>query len=423
MESRAEQTDCTQRQMRTNRISEVQSLRESNESNIRNSSSQFCSTTGRNAGGNLGMTRASMDQKKREIRQEIAVKMLEIRNLQGTIEGLHAGIDHSFVKLENKLKSHPENPAAVIQGHVRYFNEISQQISELNRRIAVLRSEVDKMQKILNPVQKNQEKKIGSEVNVEKFSKPRRQRNTSTTEVKSNLSVHANLEGDGHGRYVYTGSQVPASSSQSNATEASVNPAGIDPVSGIPLSSNRYSVLEYTDNTVDVDKSDADIICNEYCNENFPSEAEQKIDADQSPSGTRGKTNLSNTQTPILQESSTAVQKEISRPSVRDIVRRFEAADDGQKSEKSAQKGAKEGNAKIPCQEERISIPSHTVKVWRPREPPLFCGRSTEDVHRWVSIMRNYLTFVECSEKQKVAFISTFLREAAHECPLLYEKK
>ena len=94
--------------------------------------------------------------------------------------------------------------------------------------------------------------------------------------------------------------------------------------------------MEYTDNIVDADKSDADVICNEYFNENFPSEAEQKIDAEQSPTGTKGKTDLSNTHTPILQESSTAVQMEISRPSVREIVRGFEAADNGQKSEKSA---------------------------------------------------------------------------------------
>ena len=56
------------------------------------------------------------------------------------------------------------------------------------------------------------------------------------------------------------------------------------------------------------------------------------------------------------------VLAETSRPSVREIVRRFEAADDEQKREKSAQKVAKKRNAKIPCQEERISIPSHTVK-------------------------------------------------------------
>ena len=260
------------------------------------------------------MTRASIDQRKKEIRQTIAAKMQEIRNLQGIIEDLHAGIDHSFVKLENKLKNHPENPAVVVQGHMKYFNEVSQQISELYKRIAVLRSEMDKMQQMVTPVQKNQEMKIRSEVNMEKISKPRRQRNTFTTEVKSNLSVHASLEGEGHGRYTYTGSQVPVSSSQPNAARASVNPAVINPVSGIPLSSNRYSVLEYTDNTVEADESDADIICNEYCNENFPNEAEQKIDAEQSSTGTKGKTDLSNTPTPILQESSTAVQKKFRDP-------------------------------------------------------------------------------------------------------------
>ena len=37
--------------------------------------------------------------------------------------------------------------------------------------------------------------------------------------------------------------------------------------------------------------------------------------------------------------------------------------------------------------------------------------------------MRNYLTFVECSGKQEVAFVSTFLHEAAHEWLLLHEKE
>ena len=199
-----------------------------------------------------------------------------------------------------QIKESSRGPAAIVQGHVSYFNEISQQISELYQRIAVLRSEVDKMQKTVIPIQKNQEKKIGSGVDMEKSSKSRRRRNTLTTTVKSNLSVHANMEGDGHGRYVYTGFQVTTSSSQPDATRALVNPATINPVYGIPWSNNRYSVLEYTNNTVDADGDDADIICNKYSNENFPNEVEQKIDADQSPAGTKGETDLSNTQTPIL---------------------------------------------------------------------------------------------------------------------------
>ena len=75
MKSRVERTGCTQRQMRADRPSKLQSLRESNESNVRNSSSQFCTTSERGAGDNLGITRASMDQRKREIRQTIAARM------------------------------------------------------------------------------------------------------------------------------------------------------------------------------------------------------------------------------------------------------------------------------------------------------------------------------------------------------------
>ena len=158
---------------------------------------------------------------------------------------------------------------------------------------------MDKVQQRATPVQENKERKIGSEVNMEKFSKSRRQRNTFTTAAKSNLSVHANMEGDGYGRYVYTGSQVLTSSSQSDAARALVNPTVINLVSSIPLTNNKYSVLEYTDNIVDADKSDADVICNEYFNENFPSEAEQKIGADQSPTRTKGKMGLPNIHTPI----------------------------------------------------------------------------------------------------------------------------
>ena len=81
--------------------------------------------------------------------------MQEIRNLQGVIEELHAKINHSVVKLENKLKNHPESPVVVVQGHVKSFNEVSHQISELYKKIAVLRDEMDRMQKMITPIQKD----------------------------------------------------------------------------------------------------------------------------------------------------------------------------------------------------------------------------------------------------------------------------
>ena len=63
-----------------------------------------------------------------------------------------------------------------------------------------------------------------------------------------------------------------------------------------------------------------------------------------------------------------------------------------------------------------------TVK-WRPKEPPCFFGRSTEDVHTWTSLVRHYLTFMAGSDAQQVAYTATLLREAAHEWYTGYERR
>ena len=52
---------------------------------------------------------------------------------------------------------------------------------------------------------------------------------------------------------------------------------------------------------------------------------------------------------------------------------------------------------------------------WRPKEPPCYYGRSTEDVHMWTSLVRHYLTFMGGNDAQQVAYAVTLLRDAAHE--------
>ena len=37
--------------------------------------------------------------------------------------------------------------------------------------------------------------------------------------------------------------------------------------------------------------------------------------------------------------------------------------------------------------------------AWKPKEPPCFFGRSAEDAHTWVSLVRNYLTFMSGSDR------------------------
>ena len=61
--------------------------------------------------------------------------------------------------------------------------------------------------------------------------------------------------------------------------------------------------------------------------------------------------------------------------------------------------------------------------AWKPKEPPCFFGRSTEDAHTWVSLVRNYLTFMSGNDSQQVAYTVTLFRDAAHEWYMSYERR
>ena len=60
---------------------------------------------------------------------------------------------------------------------------------------------------------------------------------------------------------------------------------------------------------------------------------------------------------------------------------------------------------------------------WRPKEPPCFYGKSSEDVHTWTSLVRHYLTFMGGNDAQQVAYSITLLRDSAHEWYMGYERR
>ena len=60
---------------------------------------------------------------------------------------------------------------------------------------------------------------------------------------------------------------------------------------------------------------------------------------------------------------------------------------------------------------------------WKPKEPPCFYGRGTEDVHTWTSLVRHYLTFMGGSDAQQVAYSVTLLRDVAHEWYMGYKQR
>ena len=80
--------------------------------------------------------------------------------------------------------------------------------------------------------------------------------------------------------------------------------------------------------------------------------------------------------------------------------------------------------ARLSQQMDAASQPQmFATTTWKPKEPPCFYGRSSEDVHTWTSLVRHYLTFMGGSNAQQVAYSMTLLREHAHEWYMGYERR
>ena len=60
---------------------------------------------------------------------------------------------------------------------------------------------------------------------------------------------------------------------------------------------------------------------------------------------------------------------------------------------------------------------------WKPKEPPCFYGRGTEDVHTWTFLVHHYLTFMEGSDAQQIVYSVTLLCDGAHEWYMGYERR
>ena len=51
----------------------------------------------------------------------------------------------------------------------------------------------------------------------------------------------------------------------------------------------------------------------------------------------------------------------------------------------------------------------------KPKEPPIFCGKTNEDVESWIYMVSAYFRTVAAPEQQKVGYALTFLQDAARE--------
>ena len=60
---------------------------------------------------------------------------------------------------------------------------------------------------------------------------------------------------------------------------------------------------------------------------------------------------------------------------------------------------------------------------WRPKEPQVFSGKETEDVHSWTEVVSHYFMFMQGTPQQEVAYAATLLRANAHDWFMAYLRK
>ena len=84
------------------------------------------------------------------------------------------------------------------------------------------------------------------------------------------------------------------------------------------------------------------------------------------------------------------------------------------------------GSNQIPPQSTSHGFDPHTIFTtaqWKPKDPPCFHGKSSEDAHTWVDLVRNYFVFMNGTPRQEVAYAVNLLRDTALEWWLSYLRR
>ena len=106
-------------------------------------------TTGKLAEADLGHTQATLDQKKRRIRQQITSKKQELQALQKEGENIYASVGRMFEILSENLQNYAGHPVFLAKKFSEDFNkqsvavmQIEQQMTDLRKELAVLHNKV-----------------------------------------------------------------------------------------------------------------------------------------------------------------------------------------------------------------------------------------------------------------------------------------
>ena len=96
-------------------------------------------TTGKLAEAELGPTRATLDQEKRRIRQQITSKRQELQALQKEGENIYASVGRMFEILSENLQNYAGHPVFLAKQFSEEFNKQSVAVMQIEQQMTDLR--------------------------------------------------------------------------------------------------------------------------------------------------------------------------------------------------------------------------------------------------------------------------------------------
>ena len=324
-------------------------------------------------GDTLGPTRAMLDVRKRRIRQNRAEKLQLLNSAKQEVEKLQAGVSDMFEELESTLLTHPAHPLVHVQSCKEEFNVKSTQLQQLQKKISVMKNELQLIDKMLN--------------RRSEYVPPRQKMTTCTTSKQFCSSTSDPIpEVCGFPVYHNPYHQLFISESHADGQISEIIPEGVKKSNEavIPLLDprrNRTQILQ-SENRESVNPVAEPIISVQDKEDSVLVSSVQNI--------TEQATGLK-ISVPVQSQNQTSNQSMQGMSSTDQSVCQY--------SDESAHKGAVQSAHTGAILQEHIPLLRPTIEV-NPRCPPNFNGKFREDISRWISYMGNYLTFMQGTPDQ-----------------------
>ena len=307
---------------------------------------------GQFAGVNIGMTRATLDQRRREQRALLRMKTMRIQHLKKRYEEIAADVNNQFDELSERLLHYQGGPNWLIECFVVIFNESAATVVEYEKEVKQLYKEIAELKHAV--YKRVQVKKSGPSVSAVQ--------------------------------------KVPAVS-ESVVPEAYSEPS----VAGFPTYPNPFSILDHEIQFAGM----ADIESDSDNEEVIPLLDPRRQKSECSVSSLVHKQEISAGKLPA--ESNISIQsaygnrdQKCPSPSVNQMQRDNPVYS---KSENTPQKYPQ----------------TMSKSEWKPREPPTFSGRLKEDIHQWTAIVTQYFTLAPGPSQQQLTYAVSLLRGNAIE--------